>query len=407
MALSVLQGSFARRTTVGDDTISVGFTPKFGIFWTNIHTATGFTTTAILSMGISDGTNHYSIHAGSADGSSGAKSRHSTKAISANNVGGTLSAVCTVAFSGTDAVFSWSTAEAIAQIINYIFIGGDAIDSVKVGNYVKETDTGDDPLTGVGFQPDLVMLFTIGTTTGPDSDFNTVFGIGIGAFDGAGNQSALANTGVNSVGNRNSARYFAVDKCLITIGTTGTATNVAHFTSMDADGFTINYDTNSGTGMYIGYLAVKMAAGYKALVVNDSQPTSATTKDTATAGMTPAALFLASAITATAGSGVTDAEVAVGASDGTNESTVFAVDDSGAEAADRYLGTTKAIAFAHAGSPAAVVSEADASFAAEKFTLNWTTAEAVANKFLGIAFGTNTSTAVRDLIGGGLIPFAR
>ncbi|NIN69481.1 MAG: hypothetical protein GTO63_33315, partial [Anaerolineae bacterium] len=62
---------------------------------------------------------------------------------------------------GTNFYLNWTTNDANAYVIHYLAIGGSDV-SAKVLTWQMKTSTGDHPVTGTGFRPNLVLHAHIG-----------------------------------------------------------------------------------------------------------------------------------------------------------------------------------------------------------------------------------------------------
>ena len=106
------------------------------ILWTtnqtsNTDEATG-AAGALMSIGISDGTNHYSVGYGVPNVNLSAPSRRRVAATAIQIVdgSGTVSLEGTVAFTSTQVTFTWTTRTSAAQTgINYILFGGNLLEA--------------------------------------------------------------------------------------------------------------------------------------------------------------------------------------------------------------------------------------------------------------------------------------
>jgi hypothetical protein len=125
----------------------------------------------------------------------------------------------------------------------------------QAGNFALNTSTGSQSITGVGFQPQLVLF--IGT---PDTA--NVATVAAHNFQMVGLATA-SNQGVVSMNSEDNQDFPDVfgdtdNSSCILIHDVGVATidAQADLTSMDTDGFTINVSTAPGSAYRIGYLAL-------------------------------------------------------------------------------------------------------------------------------------------------------
>lgn len=123
--------------------------------------------------------------------------------------------------------------------------------SAKVGTFTANSGTGDQSVTGVGFQPK-ALLFWITDRTGAGSGAYARFGRGW--TDGT-NQGAAATAWDDSSGVSNSRDRVVTTKCITLIDHGGNLLAEAGIVSLNADGFTINWSTAGGSRL-VTYLAL-------------------------------------------------------------------------------------------------------------------------------------------------------
>ena len=127
--------------------------------------------------------------------------------------------------------------------------------SFKKGSFTKNTATGSQAVTGVGFQPEaLIFFWTRQTATGSASNSY----LGTGFATGSSNERAVAYASDDADGNAaDSAMYQSQSHCLIMfLENSATAAALAELTSFDADGFTLNWTTNEARADIIHYVAL-------------------------------------------------------------------------------------------------------------------------------------------------------
>jgi hypothetical protein len=172
--------------------------------------------------------------------------------------------------------------------VHALCLGGADITNVKVGSFAKAGSTGNQAVTGVGFQPDMLFLLATGEASGfPDSDSAARYCFG--AARSAAEQSVIFGYSEDAVGTSNTERYVRFDECVLVRANTGTV-NRGTFVSMDSDGFTINWNEGTATCAML-YLAIK-GGGWK--VGNDLTQTALTTTVTSGYGFTPRGVMVAS-----------------------------------------------------------------------------------------------------------------
>lgn len=122
--------------------------------------------------------------------------------------------------------------------IHYLALGGDDLTNTAVGSFSTAAGTGDEAYTGVGFQPDLLYLISINSNS-----VNTVQGgseMVIGAATDASNQAVWYGDSLASVATMDSMNYCRAGECYAN-GASGAMTIRASLSTMDADGFTLNF----------------------------------------------------------------------------------------------------------------------------------------------------------------------
>src|SRR3990172_4848530 len=118
--------------------------------------------------------------------------------------------------------------------------------SALAGNFVANTGTGNQAITGVGFQPKALIFGFVAKTAD-----------GVGTGDG---KYAVAGMAVSST--QRAAVCFADDaarhtnvKCLVMVNGASTLLAEADLVTMDSDGFTINWSTAPSGAWIIPYVA--------------------------------------------------------------------------------------------------------------------------------------------------------
>lgn len=265
MSLLAKVGSFSTGTGTGTIAITgVGFTPKAVLFWWSGRTET---TDAAGSMTHNRGFGWLTGSSSRACVSSRALDAAATSDVDSAH----RSDCCVISQSATGAVdgrldFSAFGADGFSlniddsfpasYRIHYLALGGDDLTNVATGTAQLNTVTGAQAVTGVGFQPDCVLLLSICNATAPpvtQSVLLTSFGIATangGRFillnQASGSQpAALAHSYCGDFG-----EVFA--RCVANV------LDRASLTSLDADGFTLNVLETQGTiASRISYLALK------------------------------------------------------------------------------------------------------------------------------------------------------
>jgi len=388
----VKKGSFNAPTSTGNSAVTgVGFTPKALILWGSAANTAGFIDTMSFGMGFSTGTSNRKAMAAASDDSAGVANsnsgaRYADLAITILSSGTpTVGAEADFVSFGADGfTLNWTTAAAGKDyVIHYIAIGGAGVTNAKASVFTASASTGAQAVTGVGFQPDCVLLMGTESTAlgnkGPGAEASFALGMAVSSSQrgtsALGERDAQATTNVG-------VRQSAAQVLYGLVAGAGTAT-AGDFTSMDADGFTVNWSI--AAAQEVVYLALK---GGSYFVGSDSQKTSTGTQAKTGVGFTPkAVLFSSFNRTTSATADSTFLLYSVGATDGTASGGVWvgSVDNVGTP-------NTQSASYATVLQMNAVGSTTNAeaafsAFGADGYTLNWTTADATAREIIFLAMG--------------------
>jgi hypothetical protein len=132
--------------------------------------------------------------------------------------------------------------------------GGGSVNIFK-GFFAANTSTGAQAITGVGFTPKLVLFFgNSATAADTPGETNRFF---LGAATASDNERVSYAAADDAAANMNAGRGNKTDAC-ISLPASGTPTDdgVADFTTMGADGFTINWSDAPAAASIIHYLAL-------------------------------------------------------------------------------------------------------------------------------------------------------
>jgi hypothetical protein len=272
-----------------------------------------------------------------------------------------------------------------ALTIHYLALGGTDITNAKAGSFTIPTSGTPFSITDPGFQPDMALFahsyadaanpkFTIGAATGSSNAFTTH----ISENSGSATVQAAATQRPNVL-------TFALTNSVSINADIG-------FSAFTATGFDltgVDFPVAAETGFYLAIEGGQWVCG------RDTEGTAAAAKDTSLS-FTPTGLLLfgsnrANNETFTAAA---DTTLSIGASDGTNEGTVWGGNDDGNTDSPAFKRNDVARAFWHAtasttvAGPPTTNNEADCAFATNKFTLTWTQAGA-SREFVYVAGGSS------------------
>lgn len=251
-------GSFTKQAGTGNQTVThnLGATPKCLILWMSGGKAVGTVAANYhASFGFTDGTTSRNICSTQLNGvgtgtnaNPGARRMSSSLFEICNNQGGgspagLLSRATWVSWNSSNFVIDWTTNDGIAYDINFVVIGGAGV-SAKVKGWAQDGTSADQAVTGIGFQPQLVMHIMSEAPSRDGLPFaGAVERFSVGVMDSQGHQWAY---GMNANGGspNESQSALRTDCCIVSYGEGGfpTANTFASYVSMDADGFTV---TNS------------------------------------------------------------------------------------------------------------------------------------------------------------------
>lgn len=263
--ISCKVGEWTSSASTGNDAVTgVGFRPDlvffFGAGWTtsssNNSDAWG------LSVGVSDAfTRQASFSTVSQDNvgtSVTYRYQRSDECIaSVNNGALTVAREATFVGSQSDGfTVNWTTAVAGKAV--YLAVAGVA---AKVGTVTQPTSTGNQAITGLGFQPSALWMMSSGKTAGSSVVAENQFSFG--AASGS-NQGAAWGGDNDNKDTMEGARYDSTSTITIaatpaTNGASSTKNSEASLSSFDSDGFTLNWGTADATQREFIYVA--MATG--------------------------------------------------------------------------------------------------------------------------------------------------
>jgi hypothetical protein len=400
-------GSFTKSTgaaTANQSVTGLPFAPTVVFLWMAGNTSQdAWATDTRFAFGFADANEGRSVGGASQDAQnfSNATRRFATKALSIVEWGESVLAECDLTLTGDGFDLAWTTNNAVAYHINYLAINPA---NAEIVDWDHNT-TGNKSVTGAGFTPELVIHLSAtaqaSTTTEAQSSFmlgamTSAAQWGIYTAD-ADNQNTTINTGVT-----------ITDGCIVRQVLTSMAIDIkAAYSSMDADGFTVNFSA-LGSQRFFSSLCL---AGDDFAVGTEVKTTSAATASESITGpgFEPAAVLLAiNANCVTSGTGTQHHRFGIGGSDGTNEraAAVSSQDNIGTSVVDSYMASAKAVV-KNNNATAATDAEADLAMTATGFDLSWTTNDAVATLVPWIAFGpagtnaTGTITVGTATGGGG------
>ena len=268
MTIQFNVGNFLKRTTTGDQSVTgVGFTPKLVLIsptWDFDPFGGSFFSDSAFYLGAAADTTasnqkSYMFYNNDADDPSDLDAGFNSAGIMIDRFpSSTVLIAATLTALGSDGfTLNYSVNDGNDFNVIYTAIGGDDITDTKVGQFTAPSSTGTDAITGVGFQPDFVML--LGTNITSDNAGAENGSYSLGYFNSNGEEAVSSVVMEDNVTTTDTARYQVTDACLAMFdpADTATITHEAAFSSMDSDGFTLNYSTASIANKRVWYAAIK------------------------------------------------------------------------------------------------------------------------------------------------------
>lgn len=141
--------------------------------------------------------------------------------------------------------------------VNYLALGGISLTNAVSGRFTAAgTAPVDQDITGVGFQPDFVLMFGSSIATNPPGTAVSTR-MALGAAVSSSQQAAWAGVSRNNVGTMAAGSYCTSGECYADTDSLATAiSDRADFVSFLADGFRINW-VERPNAVRVFYLALK------------------------------------------------------------------------------------------------------------------------------------------------------
>jgi hypothetical protein len=419
-AQSFTVGTFTKPAATGAQTIAhnLGVTPSALILWTvGRVTENSGTGSYWWSFGISDGTTSRSTSASSEMpvNSENSDRRAAAKAITIVQYSLALQAEadlggggCTASWDATNFCLNWTNmTNTSTMVIHFIAIGGSGVQA-KVVDWTTVA-SGPKAVTGLTFQPSVVLHFMdYDTAALPSTIADSTFMLG--AMDAGGHQWASAFYSTNGSRPTTTARAQRTDSALVETNGTATQTLRATFTSMDANGFTVNFATNTtGLAYHVYSLAltgVNLWVGSFTRSGYGSTACPAPCLEPVTGlGFQPSMVLFASWMTTSSTSPATNARWGFGATDDTNEAATTVDDENNVGGSLKTVTGSREDVYAFEVldssnlSPTArgdIQNGTGGSFDSDGFTMDWTTnSDNVATEITYLALGPLGATAVK------------
>lgn len=111
-------------------------------------------------------------------------------------------------------------------------------------------------ISGVGFQPKVVIFWWSGQTSATDASGAGDINFGIGWMVDATHRNSLSGLSLNALASTDTARMIRNDSCIAYFTNTTTLDGRADFSSFDSDGFTLAIDDAFAASLQVSYLAL-------------------------------------------------------------------------------------------------------------------------------------------------------
>jgi hypothetical protein len=294
--------------------------------------------------------------------------------------------------------FTVNVVTALTVDIYYFAVGGTDV-SAKVGTFNSSTTSGaTQSVTGVGFQPSLVLFSRDATNTTTTSQNESHWAVGM-----ATSTSARATTGFYCEGNNPSPvhSFQRTDKVAAMISSSA-FNQTADISSFDADGFSLSWDLAPATAAIYGYVALGGSAVYN--VFNFSGRTTNGLQAVTGVGFKPQAIVMFSNGQSASNSLIrTGDHLLTGAATATvTGSTCHWIPSSSSSTTMPLQGFSDEAVYIkrdETGVTNLVSVGYWSSFDTDGFTLNWTSTDGVANHIVGFAIRENTSATTVPVSG--------
>jgi hypothetical protein len=287
-------GTFNGQATTGDQSITgLGGQPVALIIFRNQDSIATSADASMMIGAASGSSNQFVCGYRSRDNQADSDTRRFSYtdaiiSVAPNNANAPVRQAALVSFDSDGFTINWSINND-GGTGSYTYIAFFAPVDVHVGSFSLNGSTGNQAITGVGFQPKVVLFLNSNNATGGYQD---------GASQMIGMATSSSARGVHSSFDEDAQATMDVQRsgstslCIQRIDDAGANVQAADFVSMDSDGFTINVSTTDGVQPTIGYVAIG-GSGLSAKV--DSITGRSTNGSTAYTGVgfTPALMMFA------------------------------------------------------------------------------------------------------------------
>jgi len=288
-SLNVSVGTFATSTGTGSQAVTgIGFEPQVVIFFNNNRTDETRRRSYRHNVGAAtDSTAEFALSAFASDNSDQRDHFQTSVQSIRTEASNFISDFTSMDSDGF--TFNISTADGDANLIGYIALGN--LEGHYIGSFDLNTSTGVQAISGVGFEPNLILFFNAARDSVEDS-ITADLQMSFGAASGTSNFAALANADTNGTDPVEANSTQLTTACILglTPGSSPAVQFAADLDATDSDGFDINITTAPATGVTVFFIAMKMT---DAVVGTFNQSTSTGTQTISSVGFDPEAVIFA------------------------------------------------------------------------------------------------------------------
>ena len=317
MTLFAYQGTFNSPTALGSVAYTTGFQPSVVLFWTATAAAGGDQANVWSNIIGANQSHEVFASNNAASGSNASSYGTGNPLIVLSGAGGAYAIANSLTYQSTGFTLGWSSVGA-SMVVHYLALGGTDL-TVASGALTPRTTTGTQAVTGLGFQPDMVMFLYTDSSPGAGWGNST----GFGAAADSTHRWAVATSAAPTFSMASAnlvSRIQDTTKCfeLLNSGGATTIMMAADLVSMDAGGFTLNWTTASATAITASYIALGGAMSANVGTFTKNANTTDTTQTVnAGAAVQPIAYIIASMAATTSTAQSTGWQNSFGAADGT------------------------------------------------------------------------------------------
>ncbi len=393
MALSAKTGNFALNTSTGNQAVTgVGFLPKIVLFFASENTADGVIADQNVCIGAGISSTERAM--ATVNDEDNVTTTDSSRVVSnveclhlqSPGSTGTIRVIADLVSLDADGfTIDITTAPGSAHRVGYLALAGDDLTNVAIGTFNPSGSTGNQAVTGIGFQPDAMLLLHNGTNVAAGAV--TEHTLGFGWAVSTSERGWIGTASDNGAGTSDTFRRQQTDTCIGDLNFSGgTLSGLADFVSFDADGFTVNWSTAGASGddyIYIAFKGGQYAAGSLT-----TQTSTGNFSETGV-GFLPSAGIFASFCNAASASTVAGLEMSVGIATSSAERFVVggvAEDAQGTTDADQFQ--DDALVYQNYDFAQALEGSIDlVSFDADGFTLDQVDADPSGNEMIYFVIG--------------------